>query len=94
MATVSMLRFTHHDANVIAALVQFPGSPEKMKKERLASLEEEDARLVGEVLVGVREYSSASPEVQAAVDSYRNWVENNKRLRLNREARQRSSRSR
>lgn len=51
MATVNMLRFTHHDANVIAALAQFPGSPEEMKKKRLASLEEEDARLVGEVLV-------------------------------------------
>jgi len=94
MASVNMLRFTHHDANVIAALAQFPGSPEDMKKKRLASLEEEDARLVGEVLVGVREYSSVSPEVQAAVDSYRAWVENNRRLRLNREARQHSSRGR
>jgi hypothetical protein len=94
MASVNMLRFTHHDANVIAALVQFPGSPEDIKKKRLDSLEEENARLVGEVLVGVREYSSVSPEVQAAVDSYRAWVENNRRLRLNREARQRSSRGR
>ncbi len=89
-----MLRFTHHDANVIAALAQFPGSPDDMKKKRLASLEEEDARLVGGVLVGVREYSTVSPEVQAAVDSYRAWVENNRRLRLNREARQRSHRGR
>jgi hypothetical protein len=92
MATVNMLRFTHNDANVIAALVQFPSSPRN--GERLASLEEEDARQVGEVLVGIREYSSAPPEVQATVDRYRAWVENNKRLRLNREARQRSSRAR
>ena len=35
-----------------------------------------------------------SPEVQAAVDSYRAWVENNRRLRLKREARQRSYRGR
>jgi len=89
-----MLRFTHHDANVIAALAQFPGSPEDRKKKRLASLEEEDARLVGEVLVGVREYATVSPEVQASVDLYRAWVENNRQRRLNREARQRSSRSR
>jgi hypothetical protein len=89
-----MLRFTHHDANVIAALVQFPGSPEDIKKKRLASLEEDDARLVGEVLVGVRDYSSVSPEVQAAVDSYRDWMENNRQMRLKREARQRSYRGR
>lgn len=89
-----MLRFTPHDANVIAALAQFPGSPEDRKKKRLASLEEEDARLVGEVLVGIRDYSSVSPEVQATVDRYRDWVKNNRRLRLNREARQHSSRSR
>lgn len=94
MASVSMLRFTHHDANVIAALVQFPGSPEDIKKKRLASLEEDDARLVGEVLVGVRDYSSVSPEVQAAVDSYRDWMENNRQMRLKREARQRSYRGR
>jgi hypothetical protein len=89
-----MLRFTPHDANVIAALAQFTGIPEERKKERLASLEEEDARLVGEVLVGVRDYATVSPEVQASVDRYRAWVENNRRLRLKREARQRSSRGR
>ena len=94
MATVNMLRFTHHDANVIAALAQFPGSPEEMKKKRLASLEEEDARLVGEVLVGVRDYSSVSPAVQASVDLYRAWVENHRQRRRKREARQHSSRSR
>jgi hypothetical protein len=87
-----MLRLTPHDGNVIAALAQFTGIPEERKKEHLASLEEEDAR--GEVLVGVREYSSVSPEVQATVDRYRAWVENNKRLRRQREARQRSSRGR
>ncbi len=91
---MSMLRLTPHDGNVIAALAQFTGIPEERKKEHLASLEEEDARLVGEVLVGVREYSSVSPEVQATVDRYRAWVENNKRLRRQREARQRSSRGR
>ena len=73
---------THHDANVIAALVQFPVS--ERTKERLASLEEEDARLVGEILVGIRDYSSVSPEVQATVDRYRDWVKNNRRLRLQR----------
>ena len=94
MATVNMLRFTHHDANVIAALAQFPGSPEDRKQKRLTSLEGEDARLVGEVLVGVRDYATVSPEVQASVDLYRAWVENNRERRLKREARQRSSRSR
>jgi hypothetical protein len=89
-----MLRLTHHDANVIAALAQFTGIPEEQKKERLASLEEEDARQVGEVLAGFRNYSSVSPEVQATIDRYRSWAENNKRLRLNREARRRSSRGR
>jgi len=89
-----MIVLTHHDANVIAALAQFTGISQERKKEHLASLEHDDARLVGEVLAGVREYSSVPPEVQALVDRYRAWVENNRRLRLNREARQRSSRVR
>ncbi len=94
MATASTLRFTPHDANVIAALAMFPGSPDERKKERLASLQAEEARLVGEVLAGVREKASTPPEVQATVNLYLAWVENNKRLRLNREARHRSNRGR
>jgi hypothetical protein len=89
-----MLRFTPHDGNVIAALAQFTGIPEERKKELLGKLEEEDARLVGEVLVGVRDYATVSPEVQASVDLYRAWVENNRQRRLKREARQRPSRGR
>jgi hypothetical protein len=68
--------------------------PEERKKELLGKLEEDDARLVAEVLLGIREDSTVSPEVQATVDRYRAWVENNKRLRLKREARKRSNRSR
>jgi hypothetical protein len=94
MATGSMTLLTPHDANVIAELVQFRGMPEDKKKELLAELQEEDARLVGQVLIGVREHSSVSPEVRATVDRYRAWVENNKRLRRQRDARRRSSRSR
>jgi len=94
MATGSMALLTPHDADVIAELVQFRGMPEEKKKELLAELEEDDAKLVGEVLLGFREYSAVSPEVQATVTRYRAWVENNRRLRLKREARQRSSRSR
>jgi len=93
MATGSAIRLTHHDANVIAALVQFTGMPEEKKRELLAKLERDDGRMVGEALVDHQRYSAAPPEVQAVVDLYRAWVENNKRLRLNREARQRSSRS-
>jgi hypothetical protein len=87
-----MVRLTHHDANVIAALVQFSGMPEDRRKELLAELERDDGRMVGEALFDPQKYSAAPPEVQAVVDLYRKWVENNKRLRLNREARQRSNR--
>jgi hypothetical protein len=89
-----MVLLTPNDGNVIAALVQFTGMPEERKKELLGKLEEDDARLVAEVLLGIREDSTVSPEVQATVDRYRAWVENNKRLRLKREARKRSNRSR
>jgi len=69
-------------------------TPQWQFSQRLASLQAEEARLVGEVLAGVPEKASAPPEVQATVDVYLAWVENNKRLRLNREARHRSSRGR
>ena len=89
-----MALLTPHDANVISELVQFAGMPEDRKRELLAKLEEEDARMVGEALLDPQKYSDATPEVQATVDRYRAWAENNKRLRRQREARQRSSRGR
>jgi hypothetical protein len=89
-----MTLLTPHDANVIAELVQFAGMPDGRQKELLAKLEEEEARMVGEAFLDPQKYSGASPEVQATVDRYRAWVENNKRLRLKREARKRSNRSR
>ena len=89
-----MTLLTPHDANVIAELAQIGGMPEEAKTELLAKLEEEDARMVGEALLDPKKYSDAKPEVRATVDRYRAWVENNKRLRRQREARRHSSRSR
>lgn len=89
-----MVLLTPHDGNVIAAFVQFPGMPEDRKKKRLDSLEEDDARLVAEVLLGIREDSTVSPAVLATVNHYRKWRENSEQRRLQREARQRSNRYR
>jgi hypothetical protein len=89
-----MVLLTPNDGNVIAALVQFTGMPEERKKELLGKLEEDDARLVAEVLLGIREDSTVSPAVQATVDHYRRWMENSHQRRLKREARQRSYRGR
>jgi hypothetical protein len=89
-----MVLLTPNDGNVIAALVQFTGMPEERKKELLGKLEEDDARLVAEVLLGIRKDSTVSPAVQATVDHYRRWMENSRQRRLQREARQRSNRYR
>jgi len=86
-----MVLLTPHDGNVMAAFAQFPGMPEERKKERLVSLEEDDARLVAEVFLGMRDYSSVSPAVQATVNHYRKWVENSEQRRRRREDLRQSS---
>jgi hypothetical protein len=85
MAPGSMVLLTPHDGNVMAAFVQFPGMPEDRKKERLDSLEREDARLVAEVFLGIRDDSSVSSAVLATVNHYRKWRENSAQRRLQRE---------
>jgi hypothetical protein len=69
----------------MAAFVQFPGMPEDRKKKRLDSLEREDARLVAEVFLGIRDDSSVPPAVLATVNHYRKWRENSAHRRLQRE---------
>lgn len=56
-------------------------------------LKTEEARQVGEAYLDRQKYAQAPDYVRATVDYLREWVENNKRLRLNREARKRSSRA-
>jgi hypothetical protein len=86
-----MVLLTPHDGNVMAAFVQFPAMPEDRKKKRLASLEREDARLVAEVLLGIREYATVSPAVQATVNHYRKWMDGSDQRRRQREALRQSS---
>jgi hypothetical protein len=86
-----MVLLTPHDGNVMAAFVQFPGMPEDRKKERLASLEREDARLVAEVLLGIRDDSTVSPAVMATVNHYRKWRDNGEQRRRRREDLRQSS---
>ena len=81
----SMVLLTPNDGNVMAAFVQFPGMPEDRKKKRLDSLEKDDARLVAEVFLGLRDDSSVSPAVLATVNHYRKWRENSAEWRLRRE---------
>jgi hypothetical protein len=86
-----MVLLTPNDGNVMAAFVQFPGMPEDRKKERLASLQKEDARLVAEVFLGLRDDSSVSPAVLATVNHYRKWRENSAQRRLQRDELRESS---
>jgi|HubBroStandDraft_4_1064222.scaffolds.fasta_scaffold622766_1 hypothetical protein len=80
-----MVLLTPNDGNVMAAFVQFPNMPDDRKKKRLASLEENDARLVAEVFLGMREDSSVSPAVLATVNHYRKWRDNRAEGRRRRE---------
>jgi hypothetical protein len=80
-----MVLLTPNDGNVMAAFAQFPGMPEEKKKERLATLEENDARLVAEVFLGLRDDSSVSSAVLATVNHYRKWRDNSAQRHLQRE---------
>lgn len=84
---------TPHDASVLTSLAQYTRLSER-REELLNSLEKPDARMVGEALFDPQKYAEAPDDVRATVDRFRDWVENNKRRRLQREARQRSSRAR
>jgi hypothetical protein len=93
MATWSMVMLTPQDASVLTSLAQYT-RPSERWEELLNSLEKPDARMVGEALLNPQKYAEAPDDVRATVDRFRAWVENNKRRRLQREARQRSSHGR
>ena len=86
-----MVLLTPHDGNVMAAFVQFPGMSEERKKERLESLERDDARLVAEVFLGIRDDASVSPAVLATVNHYRKWRETSAQRHQQREDLRQSS---
>ena len=86
-----MVRLTPHDSSVMTALVQYTRPSEESKKELLDELQSPDARLVGEAFLDLQKYAAAPDHIRATVDYLREWVENNRRLRLKREARSRSS---
>jgi hypothetical protein len=88
-----MVRLTPHDSSVMTALAQYSNPSDQRKQELLDDLKSTEARLVGEAYLDPQKYDQAPDYVRATVDYLRKWVENNKRLRLNREARQRSSRA-
>ncbi len=82
-----MVRLTPHDSSVITALVQHTSHSDEGKKELLDELQSPEARLVGEAFLDSQKYAAAADHIRATVDYLQAWVENNKRLRVKREAR-------
>ena len=92
MAAGTMVLLTPHDSSVLTGLVQYTLLAGDEQRKLLDSLEKPEARMVADAFLDPQKY--ASDDVRATVDRFRAWVENNRRLRLKREARQHSSRSR
>jgi small-conductance mechanosensitive channel len=89
-----MVLLTPHDSSVLTGLVQYTRLPGDEQRKLLDSLEKPEARMVADAFLDPQKYAQAPDDVRATVDRFRAWVENNRRLRLKREARQHSSRSR
>jgi len=92
MAAGTMVLLTPHDSSVLTGLVQYTRLPGDEQRKLLDSLEKPEARMVAEAFLDPQKYAGAPEDVRATVDRFRNWVENNKRLRRQRDARRRSSR--
>ena len=84
-----MLRLTPHDSSVMTALIQYTHPSDETRKllDELQSLE---ARKLGEAFHDQQKYDDAPEHIRNTVDYFREWVENNRRLRRQREARRRA----
>jgi len=88
----TMVRLTPHDSSAMSALAQLARLSDEGKTELLNELQAPEARLVGEAFLDPQKYAESPDHIRATVDYFREWVENNKRLRREREARRSSSR--
>jgi hypothetical protein len=84
-----MIRSTPHDSSMMSILAHSTGASEKRKQELLNELQSPEARQLGEAYLDQQKYAEASAPIQATVDYFRQWVEDNRRLRGEREARRR-----
>jgi hypothetical protein len=87
-----MVLLTPNDSSVLTSLVQYTLLPGEGHRELLDSLEKPEARMVAEAFLDPQKYAEAPEDVRATVDRFRAWVENNRRLRRQREARRHSGR--
>jgi len=92
MAVVTMVRLTPHDSSVMTELVQYAHPSDERKRKLLDELHSPEARQLGEAFHDPQKYAEAPDHIRATVDYFRAWVENNKRLRRQREARRRVGR--
>lgn len=88
------MELTPHDSAALSRLVQFDRLPAERRKEILAELESEEARMVGEVVLDPEKYSASTAPVRATVDRFREWLEANRRLGRQRALRRQSARGR
>jgi len=87
-----MVRLTPHDAAVLSRLVQFGGLPIEELSKILDQLSP-DAKPVGEAALDAEKYQQSSVDIQATVDRFREWLNNNRRLGRQRPASRRLARA-
>ncbi|SPF31779.1 hypothetical protein SBA4_1020007 [Candidatus Sulfopaludibacter sp. SbA4] len=84
-----MVELTPHESSVLTRIIVYSRVPGREKAvEELSG----DARKVGEVFLDPSKYSEMTDDVREAVDHFRLWLENNRRLREKRLARSRRAR--
>jgi len=80
-----MVRLTPHDSSVMTRLAQY-AHPSDESTKLLNKLQSPEARLLGEAFLDPQKYAESPDHIRATVDYFREWLENNKRLRRQREA--------
>jgi len=83
-----MVLLSPHDTSRLTRLVSTLST--ERQRMLLEEIEDPEALMVGEAYIDQQKYDEAAPRVRATVDQFRLWVENNRRIRLRREARQRA----
>lgn len=92
MAVGTMLRLTPDDSSVMTALAQPTALSDERKQQLLDELQSPESRQLGEAFLDPQKYAAAPEYIRNTVDYFREWVENNRRLRRQREALRRVSR--
>ena len=69
-----MVKLSPKDSSILTRITQYERVPMEQRRALLDDASPE-AKQIGEIILGTSSRENASPEIKAAVDAYRKWLE-------------------